>query len=224
MTIKEKLSSLKNTFVNPYCLLVAVSKTHPVETIKQAYELGISDFGENKVQELEEKQGQLPNDIRWHFIGHLQTNKVKFIAPFVFLIHGIDSLKLLTEINKQAAKCDRVINCLLQVYIAKEENKYGWDEKELEEMVNGETIKTLTNVKIVGLMGMATYTENEETVRLEFRKLKSIFEKLKAQKLPANFDLKEISMGMSGDYVIAQEEGSTMVRIGSAIFGQREYQ
>ncbi|MCH6200901.1 YggS family pyridoxal phosphate-dependent enzyme [Aquiflexum sp. LQ15W] len=223
MSIKENLQLLKNTFVNPECLLVAVSKTHPVEAIGQAYELGIRDFGENKVQELEEKQQVLPKDIRWHFIGHLQTNKVKYIAPFIYLIHGVDSLKLLTEINKQAEKVDRIIQCLLQVYIAKEESKFGLDEKELEELVQSEAVKSLTHVKIVGLMGMATFTDKEDVVRQEFRNLKSIFDKLKTKKLPPNFDLREISIGMTGDYTIAQEEGSTMVRIGTAIFGEREY-
>lgn len=223
MSIKENLLSLKNTFVNPACLLVAVSKTHPVEAISQAYDLGVRDFGENKVQELEEKAQNLPKDIRWHFIGHLQSNKVKFIAPFIYLIHGVDSFKLLGEINKQAEKSDRIISCLLQVYIAKEESKFGLDENELEDLVQSEAVKNMKNVKIIGLMGMATYTDKEEIVRQEFRNLKSIFDKLKTRHLPPNFDLQEISMGMSGDYVIGQEEGSTMVRIGTAIFGQREY-
>jgi len=223
MSIKENLLTLKNTFVNPRCLLVAVSKTHPADAIREAYELGVRDFGENKVQELEEKQAALPKDIRWHFIGHLQTNKVKYLAPFIFLIHGVDSLKLLTEINKQAEKSGRVISCLLQVYIAKEESKFGLDENELEDLIKSEAVKNMKNIKIVGLMGMATYTDKEEIVRQEFRYLKSIFDKLKTKPLPPNFDLKEISMGMSGDYIIAQEEGSTMVRIGTAIFGEREY-
>lgn len=223
MGIKENLLSLKNTFVNPHSLLVAVSKTHPAGAILEAYELGIRDFGENKVQELEEKQAELPNDIRWHFIGHLQTNKVKYIAPFIYLIHGVDSLKLLTEINRQAEKANRIIQCLLQVYIAKEESKFGLNETELEELVQSEAIKSLSHVKIVGLMGMATFTDKEDVLRQEFRNLKSIFNKLITKKLPSNFDLREISMGMSGDYIIAQEEGSTMVRIGTAIFGEREY-
>lgn len=223
MSIKENLLSLKNTFVNPACLLVAVSKTHPVDAIREAYELGVRDFGENKVQELEEKQAALPKDIRWHFIGHLQSNKVKYIATFIYLIHGVDSLKLLTEINKQAEKCGRVINCLLQVYIAKEESKFGLDEKELEDLIRSEAVKNMKNIKVLGLMGMATFTDNEEIVRQEFRYLKSIFDKLKSKELPSNFDLKEISMGMSGDYIIAQEEGSTIIRIGTAIFGEREY-
>jgi pyridoxal phosphate enzyme (YggS family) len=223
MGIKENLLSLKNTFINPRCLLVAVSKTHPVEAIQQAYNLGVRDFGENKVQELEEKQAVLPKDIRWHFIGHLQSNKVKYIAPFIYLIHGVDSLKLLTEINKQAEKCGRVINCLLQVYIAKEESKFGLDEKEVEDLVHSEDVKKMKHINIIGLMGMATYTDNEDLVRQEFRNLKSIFKKLKTKPLPHNFDLKEISMGMSGDFNLAQEEGSTMVRIGTAIFGEREY-
>lgn len=223
MSIKENLLSLKNTFVNPACLLVAVSKTHPADAISEAYDFGVRDFGENKVQELEEKAQNLPKDIRWHFIGHLQSNKVKFIAPFIYLIHGVDSFKLLGEINKQAEKSDRIISCLLQVYIAKEESKFGLDENELEDLVQSEAVKNMKNVKIIGLMGMATYTDKEEIVRQEFRNLKSIFDKLKTRHLPPNFDLQEISMGMSGDYVIGQEEGSTMVRIGTAIFGQREY-
>ncbi|HSJ66872.1 MAG TPA: YggS family pyridoxal phosphate-dependent enzyme [Anditalea sp.] len=221
MSIKENLTQIKNTFLNPECKLIAVSKTKPVEELMEAYQAGIRDFGENKVQELVDKQEQMPKDINWHMIGHLQRNKVKYIAPFVHLIHGVDSIKLLKEINKQAIKVDRVITCLLQVHIAKEETKFGFDEFELLDLIEGEEIKALNNVKIVGLMGMATFTDNEQTIQKEFSDLKKLKEKLNANPLPANIELKELSMGMSGDYLIAQKEGSTMVRIGSAIFGSR---
>jgi PLP dependent protein len=170
-----------------------------------------------------DKQAELPDDVRWHMIGHLQSNKVKYIAPFVHLIHGVDSLKLLREINKQAAKVDRIIPCLLQVHIAKEESKFGLDENELEEIISGNEIQNLKNIKIVGLMGMATYTDDTAIVRKEFRGLYQLFTTLKNRVLPPNFEMKELSMGMSGDYIIAQEEGSTMVRIGTAIFGERNY-
>ncbi|MCH7397227.1 YggS family pyridoxal phosphate-dependent enzyme [Belliella sp. DSM 107340] len=221
MSIKENLIVIKKTFSNTECLLVAVSKTKPIEDLKEAYDAGVRDFGENKVQELTDKYPQMPEDTRWHMIGHLQRNKVKYIAPFVHLIHGVDSFKLLKEINKQAKKAERTIDCLIQIHIAKEESKFGFDEKELDEMLSSEEINTLQNIKVIGLMGMATFTEKEEIIRNEFKGLKSLFDKLNTNKLPANFDLKEISMGMSGDYLIAQEEGSTMVRIGSAIFGGR---
>jgi PLP dependent protein len=223
MSIKENLNKIKNTFSNPQCLLVAVSKTQPISAIKEAYDLGIRDFGENKVQEMVEKQAELPDDIRWHMIGHLQTNKVKYIAPFVHLVHGVDSLKLLKEINKQAEKVNRTIPCLLQIYIAKEESKFGLDENELEEIISGNDIQDLKNIKISGLMGMATYSDDTVIVRKEFRGLYQLFTTLKKRALPPNFEMKELSMGMSGDYVIAQEEGSTMVRIGTAIFGERNY-
>ncbi|ERM82443.1 alanine racemase [Rhodonellum psychrophilum GCM71 = DSM 17998] len=221
MSIKENLIGIKKDFVHPDCLLVAVSKTKPVPLLQEAYDAGIRDFGENKVQEILEKHAQLPSDIRWHMIGHLQSNKVKNIAPFIYLIHGVDSFKLLKEINKQAIKADRTISCLLQIHIAKEESKFGFDKAELEDMLGSPEIHQLENVKIIGLMGMATFTENESVIRKEFRGLKTLMEELNQMDLPSNFDLKEISMGMSGDYRIAQEEGSTMVRIGSAIFGQR---
>lgn len=221
MSIKENLTQIKNTFLNPECKLIAVSKTKPVEELMEAYQAGIRDFGENKVQELVDKQEQMPKDINWHMIGHLQRNKVKYIAPFVHLIHGVDSIKLLKEINKQAIKVDRVIPCLLQVHIAKEETKFGFDEMELLDLMEGGEIKALNNVKIVGLMGMATFTDNEQTLQKEFSDLKKLKEKLNATPLPANIELMELSMGMSGDYLIAQKEGSTMVRIGSAIFGSR---
>lgn len=221
MGIKANLESVKNTFQNSDCLLVAVSKTKPIEDLREAYDAGIRDFGENKVQEIQEKQALLPSDVRWHMIGHLQSNKVKYIAPFVHLIHGVDSFKLLQEINKQGKKIDRVIPCLLQIHIAEEETKFGFDKAELDEMINSKEFQELTHVRIEGLMGMATFTENQDQVRKEFRGLKQLFEELKTRTLPGFVQLKEISMGMSGDYIIAQEEGSTMVRIGSAIFGKR---
>ncbi len=221
MGIKANLESVKSTFRNPNCLLVAVSKTKPIEDLREAYDAGIRDFGENKVQEIQEKQPLLPSDVRWHMIGHLQSNKVKYIAPFVHLIHGVDSFKLLQEINKQGKKINRVIPCLLQIHIAEEETKFGFDKAELDEMLNSMEFQELTHVRIVGLMGMATFTENQDQVRKEFRGLKQLFEELKTKTLPGFVQLKEISMGMSGDYLIAQEEGSTMVRIGSAIFGKR---
>jgi PLP dependent protein len=223
MPVKENLIKLKNTFINPSCLLVAVSKTNPVTVIKEAYEAGIRDFGENKVQELVEKQTQLPKDIKWHMIGHLQRNKVKYIAPFVHMIHAVDSLRLLQEIDKQASKNNKIISCLLQIHIAKEDTKFGFNEEELESLLVSEEIHQLNHVKICGLMGMATFTEDENLIRSEFSFLKSIFDQLKKRELPENFILNELSMGMSGDYLIAQEVGSTMVRIGTAIFGERNY-
>ena len=198
--------------------LVAVSKTKSVAEIKELYDLGQKDFGENYVQELVEKQSQLPKDIRWHFIGHLQTNKVKQIAPFIDLIQSVDSQKLLHEINKQAQKNNRVIDCLLQVYIAREETKFGMDENELEELLNN-SISEYQNIRICGLMGMASFTDDMEKVRSEFRYLKTLFEKM-ATRLTA--PLTTLSMGMSSDYFVAIEEGSTMVRIGSLIFGARD--
>ncbi len=222
MDIQSNLSSVKKTFINPECKLVAVSKTKPIADLKEAYSAEIRDFGENKVQELQSKQPEMPEDTLWHMIGHLQRNKVKFIVPFVHLIHGVDSYKLLREINKEGKKIDRVIPCLLQIHIAEEESKFGFDRKELNELFENPDFKTLTYVKIKGLMGMATFTENEDQVRKEFRGLKSLFEELKTRSMPGFVKLEELSMGMSGDYLIAQEEGSTMVRIGSAIFGVRK--
>ena len=195
MDIKANLETVKKTFLNPDCLLVAVSKTKPLSDLKEAYEVGIRDFGENKVQELQAKQPEMPDDVHWHMIGHLQSNKVKYIAPFVHLIHGVDSFKLLKEINKQGKKIDRIISILLQIHIAEEETKFGFDRAELEDMLGDSDFQSLTHIKIQGLMGMATF--------------------------PSFVQLQDISMGMSGDYLIAQEEGSTMVRIGSAIFGGR---
>jgi len=200
--------------------LVAVSKTKPVEDIQELYDLGHRDFGENYVQELVDKEAQLPKDIRWHFIGHLQSNKVKYIAPFVSLIHGVDSVKLLSEINKQAAKNNRIIDCLLQVHIAKEETKFGLNETELGELINVSTNQPFNAVRICGLMGMASFTDDMEKVRKEFQYLKTIFDK-HATLSTFNCQLSTLSMGMSSDYHIAIEEGSTMVRIGSLLFGTR---
>lgn len=213
-TIKQELDGKK-------VVLVAVSKTKPAQEIQELYELGHRDFGENYVQELVEKQEKLPNDIHWHFIGHLQSNKVKYIAPFISLIQSVDSVKLLKEINKQAAKNDRIIDVLLQVHIAQEETKFGLDEKELEDLVTS-SLAELQNVKIIGLMGMASFTENTEQVRKEFQYLKSVFDKYKDNQLP-NLQFNTLSMGMSGDYKLAIEEGSNMVRIGSLLFGARQY-
>lgn len=224
MSIAENISKFNQEIAPFNAQLIAVSKTKPNEDLLQAYEANQRDLGENKVQELTRKHEELPKDIRWHMIGHLQRNKVKYIAPFVHLIHAVDSLRLLVEINKQAEKNERVINCLLQVYIAKEESKFGLDEKELEELLNSDQFAELNNIKVVGLMGMATNTDNEEVIRKEFKSLKALFEELKSKYNSDKVELKELSMGMTGDYKIALEEGSTMIRVGSAIFGSRNYQ
>jgi len=221
MDIKSNLLAVKKSFINPDCKLIAVSKTKPIEDLKEAYEAGIRDFGENKVQEIQWKQAEMPEDARWHMIGHLQSNKVKYIASFVHLIHGVDSFKLLKEINKQGKKVNRAIPVLLQIHIAEEESKFGFDHAELDEMIADADFSAMTHVKIIGLMGMATFTENQDQVRKEFRGLKSLFEDLKSKALPEFVQLEELSMGMSGDYQTAQKEGSTMVRIGSSIFGAR---
>jgi len=204
--------------------LVAVSKTKPVVDILEAYHAGQKAFGENKVQELVQKFEALPKDIDWHFIGHPQTNKIKFIAPFVHLIHGVDSLKLLKVIDAEAKKNSRKINCLLQFHIANESTKFGLNTEEAEEILNNASFRQLKNIEIAGVMGMATFTDDEEQIRSEFRTLKSIFETLKNRHFKDNKNFNVISMGMSDDYPIAIEEGSTMVRIGSKIFGERNYQ
>ncbi len=203
--------------------LVAVSKTKPASLVMQAYEAGQRDFGENKVQEMVEKYEQLPKDIRWHQIGHLQTNKVKYIAPFVHLIHSVDSLKLLHTIQKEAARHNRTINCLLQIHIAEEETKFGLSDEEASAIISEVTLNSLPNIRIVGLMGMATFTEEEGQIRREFKHLKNLFESMKAEAKTHGAEMTVLSMGMSGDYKIAIEEGSTMVRVGSAIFGERNY-
>ena len=220
MEIQERLTTFLQTIPNSV-QLVAVSKTKPDEMILEAYNSGQRIFGENKVQDLAAKSPRLPDDIQWHFIGHLQRNKVKYIAPFVSMLHGVDSLKLLIEINKQAAKNERIIQCLLQFHIAEEETKFGLDLKEAEELITDERFVQLENIEIAGVMGMATYTDNMEQVRKEFRKLKQHFLFLKEKYFLNNPAFKEISMGMSADYQIAIEEGSTMIRIGTKIFGNR---
>lgn len=212
MTVNtDKFKELSSELAEKKVTLIAVSKTKPVEDIKVLYDLGQRDFGENYVQELVDKQAVLPKDIRWHFIGHLQSNKVKYIASFVYLIHGVDSLKLLKEINKQAEKTGRVIHCLLQVHIAQEETKFGMDEAEIKEVV--QSLPTLLNVEVAGLMGMASFTEDVKTIKQEFRALAI----MKNQYFPDGI----LSMGMSSDFQLAMEEGSTMVRIGSLLFGAR---
>lgn len=200
--------------------LIAVTKTKPVNILQETYDLGFRRFGENKVQEMTEKYNLLPKDIEWHLIGHLQTNKVKYIASFVHLIHAVDSFKLLKEIDKEARKNRRIIPCLLQIYIATEETKFGLSEQEAEEILNSVELPSLTHIKIVGIMGMASNTDDDDQIRTEFKGLKNTFENLKRFNA-TNVELTEISMGMSGDYLIAAEEGSTMVRVGSAIFGSR---
>jgi pyridoxal phosphate enzyme (YggS family) len=212
MSIKDNLLKIKSTLPE-HVTLVAVSKTKPVADLMEAYNAGQRIFGENKIQVMTEKWEQMPKDIQWHMIGHIQTNKVKFMAPYVSLIHGVDSLKLLEEINKQALKNNRIIDCLLQIYIAEEETKFGLNKDELTDLLVSESFKNLKNINIVGLMGMATFTENQIQIKKEFEHLKSIFDQLK--------NLKTLSMGMSGDYQLAIECGSTMVRIGSSIFGGR---
>ncbi|PHN07992.1 YggS family pyridoxal phosphate-dependent enzyme [Flavilitoribacter nigricans] len=204
--------------------LVAVSKTHPASTIRRIYDAGQRDFGENKVQEITDKQEELPADIRWHFIGHLQTNKVKYITPFVHLIHSVDSAKVLKEINKRAGNDERRVDCLLQFKIAEEDTKYGLTLAEARELLQSDRYRAMENIRIVGVMGMATFTDDEQQVRTEFRRLKTIFDTLKQEFFADADHFKEISMGMSGDYQLAMEEGSTMVRIGSLIFGERDYQ
>ncbi len=207
----------------PECItLVAVSKFQSIEKIKAAYEAGHRDFGENYVQEMIEKYEELPKDIRWHFIGHLQTNKVKHIAPFVHLIHSVDSLKLLAEIQKQAKKHQRVINCLLQIHIAQEETKFGLSFEEARDLLNAEALKTFSNVRIKGLMGMATFTDNIHQIKKEFLSIKRFFDEIKSQPISDNVQFEELSIGMSNDYKIAIECGSTMIRIGTAIFGERQ--
>lgn len=220
--ISENLSHLRQS-IPKHVQLVCVSKFHGIDEIREAYHSGERIFGESKVQELTSKYEQLPADIKWHFIGHLQSNKVKYIVPFVGLIHGVDSLKLLQEIDKQAQKAGRKVNCLLQVHIALEETKFGFSEEELLQVVESGVLGDLKHIIICGLMGMATFTDNTDQVRAEFRSLKCLFDRIKEQNTESLPDFNILSMGMSDDYSIAIEEGSTMVRIGSKIFGQRLY-
>jgi len=219
MSIQSNLNTIK-TSLPEHVTLVAVSKTKPVSDLMQAYEAGQRIFGENKIQEMADKYEEMPKDIQWHMIGHVQTNKVKFMAPFVSLIHGVDSLKLLQEINKQALKNNRIIDCLLQIHIAEEETKFGLDENELNELISSSEFKEMKNIRTLGLMGMATFTEDQNQIKKEFQHLKSIFDSIKTLQTE-NCKLNTISMGMSGDYQLAIECGSTMVRIGSSIFGGR---
>jgi hypothetical protein len=222
MSIKNSLLDIKNKLPENVSL-VAVSKTKPVSDLMEAYDAGQRIFGENKIQEMTEKWEEMPKDIEWHMIGHVQTNKVKYMAEYVSLVHGVDSLKLVSEINKQAKKHDNIVNCLLQMHIAEEETKFGLDEAELQDILN--TIQkeeaSFKNVCIVGLMGMATFTDDKNQVKKEFQNLKTIFEKYKTiQK--SNIQMEILSMGMSGDYQIAMDCGTTMIRIGSSIFGSRK--
>lgn len=222
MGVSENIKHFLTNEIPTHVKLIAVSKTKPIDTIREAYQSGYKIFGENKVQELADKYNELPKDIEWHMIGHMQSNKVKYIAPFVSLIHGVDSFKLLNVINKEGEKNNRKINCLLQFHIAKEETKFGLSIEEAKEFLQSEEFKNLNNITICGVMGMATYTENEDAIRSEFKELVCIFNELKTTFF-LNSDFKEISMGMSGDYKIAIEEGATMVRIGSLLFGARNY-
>ena len=222
MGIVENLHTLQSQ-IPSHVTLVAVSKTKPDEMIMEAYHAGHRDFGENKVQDLAGKAERLPENIRWHMIGHLQSNKVKYLASFVYLIHGVDSLKLLKVINKEALKQDRVIDCLLQIHIAKEQTKFGFSREEVLEVVRSADFRELKNIRIRGLMGMATYTENSDQIREEFRHLKRIFDELSVSDFPDSTVFDQLSFGMSGDYTLAVEEGSTMLRIGSLIFGPRNY-
>lgn len=221
MNIQTNLAKLKSE-IPENVKIVAVSKTKTCEEIMKAYNTGHRIFGENKVQEIVEKYEKLPKDIEWHFIGHLQTNKVKFIAPFIKLIHGVESLKLLKEIDKRAAQNNRVIDCLLQIHLAKEDTKFGFSKKEVIELIENQELQQLKNIRIIGLMGMATYTFDDVIVSNEFNELKSIFQYLKENNFKNADEFTEISMGMSGDYKIALKCGTTMVRIGSSIFGDRK--
>ncbi len=224
MAIAEQISLINKQLNDSSARLIVVTKTRSIEELKETYAAGAIEFGENRVQEMVEKQAVLPNDILWHQIGHLQTNKVKYIAPFVHLIHSVDSLNLLQEINKQGAKNNRVINCLLQIFIATEESKFGLDFAEAESLLANPAFAQMQHIRIVGLMGMASFTENEAQIRKEFTSLADFFQQLKNNKTGVSTGLvewTELSMGMSGDYLIAAELGATLVRVGSAIYGPR---
>lgn len=218
----EFFQSIKSELSEKGGKLIAVSKTKPIKDIYEAFSYGQIDFGENYVQELCEKEKSIQDKINWHFIGHLQSNKVKMIAPFIHLIHGVDSFKLLEQINKQAAAYERIIQCLLQVHIANEETKFGFDAKEIQELLDSGKIQSLKNISVNGFMGMASFTNDEKTIHNEFSSLKYIFDSSQPYN-ESNIQLKELSMGMSSDYKIALQYGSTMVRIGSALFGERQY-
>jgi len=218
--IADRLQSIRAE-LKPGVKLIAVSKTYPAEAVMEAHAAGQRIFGENKVQEMAEKQAQCPADIEWHLIGHLQTNKVKYIAPFVSLIHSVDSLRLLAEIDKRAAACGRVISCLLQIFIATEQTKFGLDAEECMALLVSEDFARMKNIKIAGLMGMASMTNDQTRIRQEFRGLKNLFDHIKERGFAGDDQFGQLSMGMSSDMHIAMEEGSTMVRIGTAIFGSR---
>ncbi len=220
--IAENLNKIKDSIFSNVTL-VAVSKTKPIEDLQEAYDAGQRIFGENKVQELREKQPALPKDIEWHMIGHMQTNKVKYIAPYISLIHGVESFKLLEEINKQAKKNNRIINVLLQFHIAIESTKFGLQIDEARDILKSDEFQALENIKVAGVMGMASFVDNESQIRQEFQSLKQIFDSLKSEFFENSPSFNTISMGMSGDYQLAIEEGSTMVRVGSSIFGARNY-
>ncbi len=222
MNIVQNLENIKSALPENV-VLVAVSKTKPADMVHKLFNAGHLDFGENKVQDLVSKYEELPKEIRWHMIGHLQSNKVKYIAPFIHLVHGVDSLKLLSEINKEGARNDRVINCLFQIHIAIESTKFGLSVQDLEEILKSLEFRKMGFVNIRGLMGMATFTDDSELVRSEFKNLKRIFEKVKTDHFQDSPDFSVLSMGMSGDYPIALEEGSNMIRVGSLIFGPRYY-
>jgi pyridoxal phosphate enzyme (YggS family) len=225
MSIAKQIISIQNDLAHTNAKLIAVTKTRSIDELNLTYQAGILDFGENRVQELVEKQAILPKDIRWHQIGHLQSNKVKYIAPFVHLIHTVDSLKLLMEINQQAIKNNRIINCLFQIYIAQEETKFGLSPQELYEILENPILPDLKNIQIVGLMGMASFTENRGQISKEFTSLAHLFNELKSKNASHQLDnvrWEELSMGMSGDYTIAAALGSTLVRVGSAIYGARD--
>jgi pyridoxal phosphate enzyme (YggS family) len=217
----KQFNDIRKTLNEKGVNLIAVSKTKPIEAIFFLYNEGQRIFGENRVQELTAKYDALPKDIQWHLIGHLQSNKVKYIAPFVSLIHSVDSLSLLSEINRQALKNNRIINCLLQFHVAVEETKYGLNIEEAEQLLNSDEYRKMKNIRIEGVMGMASFSNDEDAIRKEFSNLSNIFEKLKALFFNSEDTFCEISMGMSGDYQIAVDEGSTMVRIGSLLFGER---
>ena len=223
MSIVANLTKLKAELDPIDVRLIAVSKTKPIEALKEAYDFGQRIFGENQVQELVQKAEALPKDIEWHLVGHLQRNKVKYIAPFISLIHSVDSLKLLVEIDKQAQKNNRVIDCLLQIYIADEDTKYGLDFAEAIDLLRSETYLSLKNIRIVGLMGIATYTDNQKKIAEEFYELCTLFKGLKESFFKESAYFEELSMGMSADYTLAIEQGSTMIRLGSTIFGERIY-
>jgi PLP dependent protein len=222
MSISDNFQWVRSK-IPEHVTLVAVSKTKANEEIMEVYRAGQRDFAENKVQELIEKQQILPKDIQWHLIGHLQTNKVKYIVPFIHLIHSIDSLKLLKEINKEAIKCNRTIDCLIQLHIAQEETKFGFSEEELNALLSSEDLKSLSNIRVCGLMGMATYTSDEIIIKKEFQKLKTIFCQLENSYLKDVESFKILSMGMSSDFELAIGCGSNLVRVGSLIFGERDY-